>query len=155
MLVAEAPKAGPTIKDMKERHHEIKRRLVAGERAIDIARSLGMTPSWLSIVMASPVFEAELARERALADASAADVGSRLMKLAPDAMTVLEKAIRAKGAEQTLSTMQQVSVARDVLDRAGHGKPQALTQAAVAVKVEIVQFNGPAGPVAEAKIVNP
>lgn len=155
MLVAEAPKAGPSIKDMKERHYEIMRRLVAGELQTNIARSLGVTDSWISIVIASPVFQVELAKLRELANQDAADVAGRLTKLAPDAMTVLEKAIRAKGAEQTLSTMQQVSVARDVLDRAGHGKPQALTQASVAVKVEIVQFNGPAGPVAEAKVINP
>lgn len=144
MILAEAPKVGPSIERLKERHFEIMRRLVAGELQTDIAASLGMTNSWISIVIASPVFQAELEKLRAVANAEACDVGSRITKLAPDAMAVLERAIRAKGVEQQLSTMQQVSVARDVLDRAGHGKPQALTQAAVAVKVEIVQFSAPA-----------
>jgi hypothetical protein len=143
MLLAERPKEGPTIQSLKERHHEIKRRLVAGERAIDICRSMGMTPSWLSIVMSSPVFKMEMEKERQLADENAADVSKRLTRLAPDAMQVLEEAIRNKG-DKELSTMQRVYVAKDVLDRAGHGKPQAQTQAQVAVKVEIVQFSAPA-----------
>lgn len=143
MLLAQAPKTeGPTIKEMKERHFEIMRRLVAGELQTDIARSLGMTDAWMSIVIASPVFRVELEKLRAEANHNAADVGARLTALAPDAMSVMEQAIRDKAAD--LSMMQKVSVARDVLDRAGHGKPQAQTQANVAVKVEILQFTAPA-----------
>lgn len=141
MLLATAPAVGgPTIKEMKERHFEIMRRLVAGELQTDIAHSLNMTDSWISIVIASPVFQVELAKLREVANGNAADVGARLTKLAPDAMSVLERAIRDKAVD--ISIMQQVSVARDVLDRAGHGKPVAAGAAQVAVKVELVQFAG-------------
>lgn len=143
MLLAQAPNAGPSIQQMKERHFEIMRRLVAGDAQTDIAHALGMTDSWISIVIASPVFQAELSKLRELANQNAADVAGRMTRLAPDAMTVLEEALRNRDKKNDLSMMQKVSVAKDVLDRAGHGKPQALTQAAVAVKVEIVQFNSP------------
>jgi hypothetical protein len=148
MIVAEAPSASPSIKSLKERHHEIKRRLVAGDRAIDIARSIGMTASWLSIVMSSPVFQVEMERERQMADENAADVAQRLTRLAPDAMTVLERAVR--GIQQAdgkiappegISPALQTNVARDILDRAGHGKPVAAAPSSVAVTVQLVQFS--------------
>ena len=134
---------------MKERHHEIKRRLIAGDRAVDIARSMGMTQSWLSIVMASPVFESELLKEREIADRNATDIGARLTRLAPDAMNVLEKAVRERS--ENIPEVTRVKFAQDVLDRVGHGKPTAVTPGQTSVRVELVTFQLPS--VAEATVV--
>lgn len=141
MILATAPTTNkPSISSLKERHQEIKRRLIAGDRAVDICRDLGMTQSWFSIVTHSPVFQLELARLRAVADENAADVGARITRLAPDAMTVLERAIRNRQDETNISAFQQTVIARDLLDRANHGKPVASSQASASVRVEIVQF---------------
>jgi hypothetical protein len=143
MILALAPRPGPSIKSISERHHEIKRRLVAGERQVDIAHSLGMSQSWLSIVISSPAFQIVMEEERKLADINAADVSKRLTRLAPDAMTVLENAIRKKREETLITPMQQVLVARDALDRAGHGRPIAQQAAPTSIKINIVQFSAP------------
>ena len=155
MQVATAPDRPIKINGMKERHHEIKRRLVAGDRYVDIARDMGMTQSWLSIVVSSPVFQMELQKLRAEADREAADVSKRLTNLAPDAMTVLERAVRGRAGDfkppDGISTAKQADIALTVLERAGHGKPANITQSTANVKIEIVQFSVPAGAEVTAK----
>lgn len=156
MQVATAPDRPIKIAGMKERHHEIKRRLIAGDRYVDIARDMGMTQSWLSIVVSSPVFQMELQKLRAEADREAADISKRLTNLSPDAMTVLERAIRGKNGDfkppDGISAAKQADIALTVLERDGHGKPQQTTPSTANVKVEIVQFNVPAGAAAETSV---
>ena len=138
MLLAEAPKAGPSIQSLKERHFEMMRRLVAGDPAVEICKALGMTQSWFSIVQSSPAFQSELIKLREEANQNAADIGKRLTNLAPDAVSVLEKAIRDQKFD--ISPFQKVFVARDILDRVGHGKPVAAGAQQASVTVQIVQF---------------
>lgn len=155
-LIPQAPDStGPSIHKLKERHHEIKRRLIAGDLATDIAKSMGVSDAWMSIIISSPPFVAELEKARALADANAADIGKRLTALAPDAMDIIEQAIRKKEFRDRFSPMQQVTNAKDVLDRVGHGKPTAQAQQPVAVKIEIVNFTVAPKPqtVIDAKVV--
>jgi len=149
MLLAQAPtNTGPSVKGLKERHFEMMRRLVAGDLAVDICRDLGMTQSWFSIVSSSPVFQAELIRLRERANENAADVAGRIKRLCPDAMTVLENAIRRKGDMLDINPATRAKLAQDMLDRGNHGKPVAASQATANVRVEIVQFASPAPPVA-------
>jgi hypothetical protein len=152
MIVATAPSGNrPSIVSLKERHHEIKRRLIAGDTQREICRSLGMSDSWMSIVVSSPAFQAELAVLRKAADANASDIGQRLSDLAPDAMDVLEKAVRGKLVD--IPPVKRVSFALDALDRAGHGKPAASSAATANVRVEIVQFSQATPVVPNATIV--
>ena len=143
MILAQAPSIDkPSIQALKERHYEMMRRLVAGDMAVDICKAMGVTQAWFSIVQASPAFQAELIKLRAEADKNAADVGARLEALAPDAMGVIEDAIRKQGKESPLTPLQRVYIAQDVLDRTDHGKSQPKQKDAASVKVEIVQFGG-------------
>lgn len=118
------------LKHLWERHHEIKRRLVCGERPIDIAGSLGMTTTRLSIIMNSPAFQQELAKEREKADSNARDVQSRLQALSVDSMSLLEQAIKGINGKpkEGISPALQVKVAQDILDRAGYGAVQKSIQ---------------------------
>jgi len=106
-----------------ERHNEIARRLVSGDRPIDIAHSMGMTTSRLSIIMNSPAFKMRVAELSALANKSAADVQTRINELAVDSMAILESVIRDRKAEG-ISPALKIKVAQDVLDRAGYSAVQ-------------------------------
>lgn len=108
---------------MWERHFEILRRTVAGERQIDIARSLNISLSRISIIVNSPLFQTHLLEMRKKANEKAADIHGRLSTLAIESMSVLENAIRQKDA-QGISPAHRVKIAQDVLDRTGHGAIQ-------------------------------
>ena len=101
-----------------ERHKEIMRRLVAGDRQVDIARDLQMTQSRMSIICNSPAFKTQLERLSIGADNNALDVQDRVTALSSDAMSVLEDVLQnGEGVPKRL----QVEVAKDIMDRAGHG----------------------------------
>jgi hypothetical protein len=152
MILAEAPTTvGPQIARMKERHFEILRRMVAGEKPVTIYTEMGMTASWFSIVTSSPVFQSELVRLREEANSNAADIAGRIHKLAPDAMSVLENAIKGRklpnGSCEPVDGMtskHQTEFALEALALAGHTKPSNTVPPQVAIKVEILQFSAPA-----------
>ena len=101
-----------------ERHKEIMRRLVAGDRQVDISRDMQMTQSRMSIICNSPAFKTQLERLSMGADNNALDVQDRVTALSSDAMSVLEDVLQnGEGVPKKL----QVDVARDIMDRAGHG----------------------------------
>ena len=101
-----------------ERHKEIMRRLVAGDRQVDIAKDLQMTQSRMSIICNSPAFKTQLERLSMGADNNALDVQDRVTALSIDAMSVLEDVLQ-NGDD--LPKKLQVEVAKDIMDRAGHG----------------------------------
>lgn len=101
-----------------ERHKEIMRRLVAGDRQVDIARDLQMTQSRMSIICNSPAFKTQLERLSLGADNNALDVQDRVTALSSDAMSVLEDVLQNG---ENLPKKLQVDVAKDIMDRAGHG----------------------------------
>lgn len=103
-----------------ERHREIIRRLVAGDKQVDIARDLNMTQGRLSIICNSPAFQNQLRRISEGADEVAKDVQTRIQELSNDAITVLETAI-LNGKAEGLNLKTRAAIAQDVLDRAGHG----------------------------------
>ena len=101
-----------------ERHKEIMRRLVAGDRQVDIARDMEMTQSRMSIICNSPAFKTQLERLSLGADNNALDVQDRVTALSSDAMSVLEDVLQNG---ENLPKKLQVEVAKDIMDRAGHG----------------------------------
>lgn len=112
------------ITHLWERHREILRRLVAGDRQVDIAHSLDMTEARLSVICNSPAFQHELRRLSAGADASAMDVNARIQELSHDAITIMENAILDRAGSVPIKL--KVDVAKDVLDRAGFGAVRKL-----------------------------
>ncbi len=106
-----------------ERHREIARRLVAGEKPIEIARAMNYTPGRVSVIMHSPAFKEVLLDLRKQANENAADVRGRISQSAIRAMDILEAALAEKPPEG-ITLSKQVSIAQDMLDRAGHGAVQ-------------------------------
>lgn len=111
-----------------ERHKEIARRLVAGDRQKDIADDMKITYSRMSIICNSPAFKNQLARLSMGADSGALDVQDRVTALSVDAMSILEDVLQNG---ENLPKKLQVEVAKDVMDRAGYGavKKSAVIQA--------------------------
>lgn len=66
------------VKRLNVRHHEIIRRAFLGEKQVDIALALGLTPMAISCLMNSPLAQAELARLKASADEKVTDVPLRV-----------------------------------------------------------------------------
>lgn len=125
---------------MWERHREIARRLVAGDRQIDIARSMGMTEGRLSIIVNSPLFMLYLQELSAKADDQAADIQGRLSKLAVSSMTVLENAIHGTGdMKEGVSPGLKTRIAQDVLDRAGYGAVQKTASLTAVLTAEDIE----------------
>ena len=100
------------------------RRLVAGERPIEIASCLGMTTARLSIIMNSPIFKQELARLSTGADRGAIDVAGRIQETSIKAMEILESLLDGRAVDKGMTSFQQAKLAQDMLDRAGHGAVQ-------------------------------
>jgi hypothetical protein len=106
-----------------ERHKEIARRLLAGERPIDICRALGYTQSWLSTIMNSPVFKSYMDKLSEKKDAQALDIRKQIEEGAQVGVSELLKIIKGEGEyREGVSVQQKIKVAQDFLDREGHGK---------------------------------
>jgi len=113
------------ITHLWERHREIMRRDVAGQKPIIIAQELGMTTSRLSVIMNSPAYVEERNRLSAQADNLSIDVRKKLTELAPKAIGVLEEVIDSK--QTPFNDKLQVRVAETILDRSGYGKETKIT----------------------------
>lgn len=106
-----------------ERHKEVARLLVAGERPVDIAKRLGYTQAWLSTMMNSPVFKDYVKNLSEKKDSEAIDIRKQIEEGASVGVCELLKIL--KGEDQYaegVSVNLKVKVAQDFLDREGHGK---------------------------------
>ena len=106
-----------------ERHKEVARLLVSGERPIDIAKRLGYTQAWLSTMMNSPVFKDYLKKLSERKDEGALDIRKQIEEGAQVGVCELLKIL--KGEDQYaegVSVQQKIKVAQDFLDREGHAK---------------------------------
>jgi hypothetical protein len=105
---------------MWERHHEIKRRLVLGERQVDIANDLGMTQTRMSNIKNSPLMLSATQELRDRADENAVDIMKRLNNLRDDALNALEEVLKKEVSPGDVPL--RIKVAESVLDRTGFGK---------------------------------
>jgi hypothetical protein len=78
------------LQQVTERHREMMRREVCGERPADIARDMGVSTGRLSVIQNSPAYQEELDTLRREADKEAANIAARIRKLGPLALTILE-----------------------------------------------------------------
>ncbi len=78
------------LQQVTERHREMMRREVCGERPADIARDMGVSTGRLSVIRNSPAYQAELDALRRDAAKEAANIAARLRRRGPLALTILE-----------------------------------------------------------------
>ena len=89
-----AKRKGHQIAEMWENHHEIARRILLGQRNVDIAKALGCTNQTISNVRNSPVVKEKLAVMRAARDVGCIDLAKEIAELAPIALEQVKSAIR-------------------------------------------------------------
>jgi hypothetical protein len=111
-----------TLSHMFEKHHEMARLVYLGFSNIEIAEALGCTPQNVSDCRNSPVFQDKVAFLRGNRDEAAVDVGKALKEDAPKSLALLQRVRDDENVDLKLRSL----VARDMLDRAGHGKIQKI-----------------------------
>lgn len=110
----------PTLQEMSGRHHEMARMMLLGWGNDEIALAMGLDKTRVSQVRNSPVMMRHLAMLSTARDSEAVTVGKLLEEDAVKNVRLLQD-IRdgeVPGADVKLRS----EVARDLLDRAGHGK---------------------------------
>jgi hypothetical protein len=105
------------ITHLWEDHKEIARRLLMGEKAVDIADDMGYSPVTVSITRNSQIFKDHMAVLEAQRDADSVDVARRIQELAPVALQKLRTIMDDEDTSKALQT----KIAMSLLDRAGHG----------------------------------
>jgi len=84
---------GHQMAKMWDQHHEIARRLVLGQKGIDIATDLGVTKETVSAVRNSPIVKEKLAILHAARDAGTVDLAREIADLAPLALKRIKEVI--------------------------------------------------------------
>lgn len=105
------------VKSLWNRHHEMLRLIVLGWGNKEIAAALGCTSQNVSDVRNSPMAKDRLAILQAARDAATIDVAREIQQEAFDSFKLLQD-VRAGRVEASINL--RASVARDLLDRAGH-----------------------------------
>jgi hypothetical protein len=86
-------KRGYQVAEMYDKHHEIARRLLLGQKGVDIAKALGCTEVSVSQVKNSPVVQEKLTIMRAARDCGAIDLAQEIAKMAPIALGRIKEAL--------------------------------------------------------------
>lgn len=141
-------------------HKEILRRHYLGQKSINIARALGVTPTMVSYTINCELGQRFLARMEQEGHANIVDISERLSEMSPQALGVIEETINDPDESKKLRT----ELAKDVLDRAGyspvkkfqgHNVTALITSDDLAEMKERVakQHNGNGGNVVEAEVL--
>jgi hypothetical protein len=101
-------------------HHEIKRRILLGQKNTIIAEALGCTPVTVSNVRNSPIIQDQLAIMQGARDANTVDIAREIQEFAPEALKLLKDIVRGEGVGKNASTALRAKEANGFLDRAGH-----------------------------------
>ena len=141
-----------------ELHEEIKRRVLLGQKNVDIAEAIHCTPQTVSNVRNSPVIQDELALMKGARDAYTIDIARDIQEFAPKALQMLKQVIEGTGEAQNASMSLRAKSAESWLDRAGHGaiRKEAIIHQHL-TKEEILSIReralGPNSPIIEGEVV--
>lgn len=98
-------------------HREFARRLVLGQKAVDICADLSVSEARFSIIVNSPLFKIEIKRLEEARDKGVADVTQTLRELSPLALEQVERTMYHARSDRL-----RFDAAESILDRAGYGK---------------------------------
>jgi predicted transcriptional regulator len=102
------------VEQLWDVHHEILRLALMGNKSVDIAAHLNISPVMVSYTLRSPLAARQLECMQADRDKKAIIVADEIRKLAPKALEVMEELL-----DDALPNIK-LSAAKDILDRAGH-----------------------------------
>lgn len=118
----EMPKERWEMLDLRDLHHQIKRRIFLGQKNNVIAESLGCTSMLVSYIRNSKQVQDELAKLHTRADLNTIDIRKEIDELAPKAIRVLEQLLESDGVAPNV----KLTAAKDILDRSGNSAPQQI-----------------------------
>ena len=113
-------------KQLWDRYQEIARRIILGQKNIQIANDLDITPANVSVVRNSDIVKAQLEKLQARADETTVDIGARIKDLAPKALDVLKELIEGSVDGETIPARTRAFHAEKLLDRAGYAAPKVV-----------------------------
>ena len=106
------------IKFAKPFHDEIARMLVVGNmKQVEVCKILGLSQSWLSLLIQQPMVKIKIKKLQEARDASALSVGAELDAASLPALAKIERTMY-----NTKSERLGVHCAEAILDRAGYGR---------------------------------
>lgn len=93
--ISNGPKKSFIVTRMYERHHEISRRLLLGQKNVEIAEALNITAQSVSQVRNSPIVKEKLSLMAAARDVGAIDLAREIADLAPIALSRIKDALES------------------------------------------------------------
>lgn len=118
------PKKSFEPTQMWDRYQEVARRIVLGQKNIEIANDMNLAAETVSYIRNSEIVQAQLKKLQARADESTVDVTARIKSMAPTALSVLENMINGKLDGETIPAKTRAFHAEKLLDRAGFAAPK-------------------------------
>jgi len=146
--------------EMWDLHHEITRRLVIGQKNVDIARALSITPQTVSNVKNSPIVQEHMSIMRGVRDADTIDLAKEIKEIAPVALELLKDIIKGDNDGAQASINLRAKEANGMLARVGHGIPHRIQSESVSLHLtsedisDIKQRAITNGTIVEAEIEN-
>lgn len=108
---------------MRDAYREIARLKAAGLRNVEIAEEMNVTSAMVGYVTRSGMVKEQIEKLHQMRDADSVDIQKEIQKAsAPALAQLLETLLGENGAD----SKQRDGVARDLLDRAGHGAVRQL-----------------------------
>lgn len=109
----------PTVKTMRETHHQLARLLASGMKQVEASAITGFSQSRISILKQDPAFQELITHYREVVDSSFADVQGQLASLSVDVIGELRD--RLHDSPDGFRTRELMDFMTSLLDRSGHG----------------------------------
>ena len=106
------------LQQIRPHHRSMARLFALGHTPGEVAEITGFSPSWISVVSGSPLFQVEVERVTAMTEYKDVNTKRELKELAVVAVEQLARNLHDPKTDRKLAT----ATAFDVLDRTGFGK---------------------------------
>ncbi len=119
------------IQELQAVHKEICRRTTLGQKGVEIAEDLGISPVVVSYVKNSDLGHDKLDQLEEARDADTVSVAKHIKSLAPLALGVIEAMLR----DPNCMSQTKLRAAQDLLDRGGHAAVTKIQSTNLSVNV--------------------
>lgn len=121
------PKKGFEATQMWDLYQEVARRIVLGQKNVEISNDLGITPQTVSYVRNSPIVQDKITKLHASSDLETTNIAHRIKMIAPQALDLLESLIiTGKVGNEVVPAKVRADHAESMLDRAGYVPPREI-----------------------------
>ena len=121
------PKKSFEATQMWDVYQEIARRIVLGQKNVEIANDLGCTPQMVSYVRNSPIVQEKIGKLQVAADIETSNIAGRIKALAPQALDLIQKiVVDGKVGSEAVPIRLRAVHAESLLDRAGYSPPKEI-----------------------------